>query len=79
MGSNVLIPPVFIDESSRVENSIIGPNVSIGMNCTIHGSRVRNAIIDDDSASPMFILGEFLAWQRLSGEGYADQVGDRRR
>ena len=47
--SNVLIQPVYIHESSHVENSIIGPYVSIGENCSIHGSILKNTIIDDDS------------------------------
>ena len=47
--SNVLIPPNYIHESSRVENSIIGPNVAIGKNCSINGSIIRNTIVDDDS------------------------------
>jgi glucose-1-phosphate thymidylyltransferase len=46
--SNILIPPVYIHEGSRVENSIIGPNVAIGENCAIHGSTLRNAIVDDN-------------------------------
>lgn len=47
--SNVLIPPVYIDESSHVEDSIIGPNVSIGKNCLINSSIVKNTIVDDES------------------------------
>ena len=47
--SNVLIPPFYIHESSHVENSIIGPNVSIGKNCSINNSIVKNTIVDDDS------------------------------
>jgi glucose-1-phosphate thymidylyltransferase len=47
--SNRLIPPVYISESSQVENSIIGPNVSVGENCSIHGSILKNTIVDDNS------------------------------
>jgi glucose-1-phosphate thymidylyltransferase len=47
--SNVLIHPVYIHESSLVENSIIGPNVSIGENCSISRSIIKNSIIDDGS------------------------------
>jgi glucose-1-phosphate thymidylyltransferase len=47
--SSVLIDPVYIHESSRVENSVIGPNVSIGENCSIAGSIIRNTIVDDGS------------------------------
>ena len=47
--SNIFIPPIYIHESSYVRNSIIGPNVSIGKNCSINGSILRNAIVDDYS------------------------------
>lgn len=47
--SNVLIPPVYIHDSSRVENCIIGPNVSVGKNCSIRGSILKDSIIDDNS------------------------------
>ena len=64
MRSNVLIPPVYIHESSRVENSIIGPNVSIGIDCTIRASRIKNTIIDDNST-----LTEVLLEDSLIGKG----------
>jgi len=47
--SNVFIHPVYIHKSARVENSIIGPNVSIGKNCSITGSILKDSIVDDDS------------------------------
>jgi glucose-1-phosphate thymidylyltransferase len=47
--SNVLIPPLYVHESAHVENSILGPNVSIGKNCSIKGSILRDTIVDDDS------------------------------
>lgn len=47
--SNVFIHPVYIHESARVGNSIIGPNVSIGENCSISRSMLKNTIVDDNS------------------------------
>jgi glucose-1-phosphate thymidylyltransferase len=47
--SNILIQPVYIHECSRIENSIIGPNVTVGHNCSIRESILRNSIIDDNS------------------------------
>ena len=47
--TNIFIHPVYIHESSRIENSIIGPNASIGKNCEITGSIIKNSIVDDDS------------------------------
>jgi glucose-1-phosphate thymidylyltransferase len=47
--SNVMIQPAYIHESSQVESSIIGPNVSVGENCLISGSILKNTIVDDNS------------------------------
>ena len=47
--ASLLIDPVYVHESSQIENSIIGPNVSIGANCIVKQSIINNAIIDDNS------------------------------
>ena len=39
-------PPVFIHETSQINNSTIGPYVSIGANCKIAGSRIEDSIIE---------------------------------
>jgi glucose-1-phosphate thymidylyltransferase len=41
-----IIPPVFIHESAAVNNSTIGPNVSIGADCRITNSRVEDSILE---------------------------------
>jgi glucose-1-phosphate thymidylyltransferase len=67
--SNVLIQPVYIHESSHVRNSIIGPNVSIGANCTIEGSIIRNAIVDDGSSVAEALLANSLIGMGCSIRG----------
>jgi glucose-1-phosphate thymidylyltransferase len=62
--ANILIHPVHIHESSRIENSIIGPNVSIGENCSIRGSILKNTIVDDES-----IVTEVTLLNSLIGKG----------
>ena len=47
--SSLFIDPVFVHESSRIESSIIGPNVSIGADCVVKQSLINNTIIDDNS------------------------------
>jgi glucose-1-phosphate thymidylyltransferase len=78
MRSNVLIPPIYIHESSRVENSIVGPNVSIGINCTIRGSRIKNSIIDDDSTLTDVILEDSLIGKGcyVNGKPIRSVIGD---
>jgi glucose-1-phosphate thymidylyltransferase len=45
--SIVIIPPVFIHPTAQIENSVIGPHVSIGPGCAIQSSIIRNSIIED--------------------------------
>jgi glucose-1-phosphate thymidylyltransferase len=45
--SNLFIPPIYVHESAHVQSSIIGPNVSIGENCSITGSILKNSVVDD--------------------------------
>jgi glucose-1-phosphate thymidylyltransferase len=44
---SVLIPPVYIDPSAKVENAIIGPYVTVAENSVIKQSIVRDSIIDE--------------------------------
>ena len=43
--STIIIDPVYIGQDSRISNSIIGPNVSIGDNVIVDSSIIRNSII----------------------------------
>lgn len=47
--NSVIIPPVYIEETAIIENSIIGPYVSIAGNCTIKNSMIKDSIIDQNS------------------------------
>ena len=67
--SNVFIHPVYIHESSRVENSIIGPNVAIGKNCSVYGSIVKSTIVDDDSTVTEVTLVDSLIGKGCSVSG----------
>jgi len=72
--SNILIHPVHVHESSRVENSIIGPNVSIGKNCSISGSILKNTIVDDDSSITEATLVDSLIGKGCSVSGNPTQA-----
>jgi glucose-1-phosphate thymidylyltransferase len=42
----LVVPPVFIDPSAEVRQSVIGPNVTIGADCVIQRSLLRDSIVD---------------------------------
>lgn len=43
----LIVPPVYIDDSAEVGNSIIGPNVSVGAGAKISGSIISDSIINE--------------------------------
>ena len=61
--NSVVIPPVYIAPSARVENSIIGPYVTIAENSVVVRSIVRDSIIDegaylDDTTLDRSLIGK---------------------
>lgn len=66
--NSVIIPPCFIGDGAFIENSVIGPYVSIGENTRISDSRIKNSIIQKDSKvrSAMLensMLGNFIIFE----------------
>jgi len=47
--NTVVIPPVYVDKNVIIENSIIGPNVSIASGCIIKNSMLKDSIVDHDT------------------------------
>jgi glucose-1-phosphate thymidylyltransferase len=76
-----IVPPVFLPASCRVEESILGPNVSLGENVEVRGSYIRNAIIEDGAQIEGAELHDSLVGRRASLKGVKGivQVGDEAR
>jgi len=57
-----IIEPVFIGENCNIENSIIGPYVTIMNNCKIYNSKIEDSIILEDSdIADKQIIGKIAA------------------
>ena len=74
----VIIKPCFIGKNVRVENSIIGPHVSVGDNTNIKRSIIRNSIIQTNTIIANAniensMMGNFV---RLEGKAGDINVGD---
>ncbi len=54
--NSVIIPPCFIDPDSKIENSVVGPYVSVAGGCTITDSVVKNSILNENSALSNVVL-----------------------
>lgn len=47
--NSVIIQPCYIGENTEIHNSVVGPHVSLGDNCTVTDSRIENSIIQTNS------------------------------
>ena len=54
--NSVIIPPCFVGDDVVLENSVVGPYVSIGKNSTIIDSRIINSVIQTNSRLSRVVL-----------------------
>lgn len=71
-------PPVYIDPSAEVRQSVIGPHASIGADCVIERSVVKDSIIDVgshiiDSSLSTSLIGRYV---RVAGCDLSLNLGD---
>jgi glucose-1-phosphate thymidylyltransferase len=64
----VIIPPCFIGDEAVIEDSVVGPHVSVGKNSYIKDSRVKNSIIQSNSKISQAViensmLGNFVNFE----------------
>jgi glucose-1-phosphate thymidylyltransferase len=67
-----LIPPVFVADSACVENSVVGPHVSVGEN-----ARVRNSVIKDSIVGAGAQLDGCYLHKSLIGDNAVVETGAR--
>lgn len=74
----LVVPPVFIDPSADVRHSVIGPDVSIGADCVIQRSMLRNSIVDVGSHIVESMLSNSLIGReaKVIGRDRSLNVGD---
>jgi len=56
LNNAVIIPPCFVGDEAVIENSVVGPYVSIGKNSYIKDSRVINSIIQANTRVSQAVL-----------------------
>jgi len=76
--NSVLIEPVYLGENVEIENTVIGPYVSVGDNSKISESRIQNSIIQKDSLIKNANLANSMLGNFVTFEGKATDlsVGD---
>ncbi|MFQ5453155.1 MAG: sugar phosphate nucleotidyltransferase [Candidatus Zixiibacteriota bacterium] len=73
-----IIPPVFIAEKVQINNSIIGPDVSIAKNSRISNSIIKNSIIGENTQIENVIMEESIVGNNavLKGGKKIVNIGD---
>lgn len=67
--NSVVIQPCFIGENVQIENSIIGPHVSVGAGSTITNSIVKNSIIQTETSISNVVLEEAMIGNKVQMKG----------
>ncbi len=73
-----VIPPVYVHPSADVRTSVIGPYTSIGANCVVNNSVIRDSILENEARADGIVLDRSLLGQNASLKGHprSFNVGD---
>lgn len=76
--NTIVRSPVYIHKSAKIENSIIGPNVTIGKNVFIKNCSITKSIISSDVQLKNLILTDSIIGNnvRVSGHAKSLNLGD---
>jgi glucose-1-phosphate thymidylyltransferase len=69
-----IVPPVFIHPSAVVENSVIGPHVSIDSDCQVRNTIMKNSIVDEGTQVEQMILEDSLLGRDVKIQGQAARL-----
>jgi glucose-1-phosphate thymidylyltransferase len=74
----VIVPPVFIDPEAVVEQSVIGPYVSLAAGCRVQQSIIRDSIVDEKAEIARMVVSDSLVGSQAKLLGKFDSflVGD---
>lgn len=67
--NSVVIPPVFVGKGAVIENSVVGPYVSIGDDTHVADSRIHNSIVQKNSKVSKAVLENSLLGNFVIFEG----------
>jgi glucose-1-phosphate thymidylyltransferase len=70
----VIIPPCFVGDGAVIENSVVGPYVSVGENTRISDSRIKNSIIQKDTTIRNAMLENSMLGNFVTFEGSTNDL-----
>ncbi|MFH0777078.1 MAG: sugar phosphate nucleotidyltransferase [Candidatus Eisenbacteria bacterium] len=74
IAGTVIVPPVAIDKSAHIENSVVGPHVSIAANASVANAIVRNCIISDSACVEDILLDASVVGENATIRGAFKKV-----
>jgi glucose-1-phosphate thymidylyltransferase len=76
--NSCIIPPCYIAEGVVIENSVVGPHVSIGKNCSVVNSNIKNSIIQHNSTINSVVISDSMigANVKVNGKNIDLSLGD---
>lgn len=72
--NSAIIPPCFIGDGAVIENSVVGPHVSIGENTKVVDSRIKNSIVQKESTVRNAMLENSMLGNFVTFEGSIDDL-----
>ena len=78
LNNAIIIAPSFVGAGVKLENAVVGPYVSIGMNTEIKDARIQNSIIQHDSEIVNMVIENSMIGSKSKLKGLAKDlsVGD---
>ncbi len=70
----IVVPPVWIHDSATIQNSIIGPNVSIAKEAVVRDSIIAESIVSEYASVERIILRESIVGYNAEVSGRATSV-----
>ncbi len=74
----VIVPPVVVDPTATIRNSVIGPFASVGAGVSIHNSIVTDSIVDEGAQIETMLLRDSIVGRQalVRGDFMRMNVGD---
>ncbi|MGO9482149.1 MAG: nucleotidyl transferase, partial [Candidatus Kryptoniota bacterium] len=70
----VIFPPVYIEDSAKISNSIIGPNATIDSDVIVNDSLIRDSIIGSGASIQNSLLEGSIVGQNAQLKGSFKRV-----
>jgi glucose-1-phosphate thymidylyltransferase len=67
--NSIIIAPSYIADGVVIENSVVGPHVSIGKNTIVRDSRVQNTIIQENTTLDKVLIANSMVGNNVSYTG----------